>query len=212
MKETKDRGGFFSKVLAILSGKPEELLGENTPDDNPFAPKVQDPVDLTFVKNFTNSGGKFLYCENEQEALECLRNITREHQLTRVFCIEDGLKEMLQQVGIEEFSEANGKAQAMYTSCEYLVAFNGGIMISSKQTGGKKLEDLPHLYIAVAKTSQLVEKLGQGLTGIREKYKNNIPSQITTIKGPIKESANEMAVNSPAQKDIYLLLVEDQPQ
>lgn len=211
MKEAKEKGGFFSKVLAILSGKPEEFMTDPNQEENPFAPKPQDPVDLTFVKNFTLSGGKFLYCESEAEALSNIRNITQENKLGRIFCQEDALRSLLSEAGVREFPDSTAQCDAMCTSCEYLVAFNGGIMISSKQTGGKKLEDLPHLYIAVARTSQLVEKLGQGLSGIREKYKGNIPSQITTIKGPIKESANGEHQMSPAQKDIYLLLIEDQP-
>ena len=84
-------------------------------------------------------------------------------------------------------------------------------MISENQTHGKKLKDLPDVFIVIAKTSQIVENLRAGLTGIRAKYKGNIPSNITTIKGPNhRDEANEMASETACVKDIYLLLIEDQ--
>lgn len=84
-------------------------------------------------------------------------------------------------------------------------------MVSENQTQGKKLRALPNTFIIIAQTSQIVENLRAGLTGIRSKYKGNIPSNITTIKGPNSTSdADNPAADNACTKDIYLLLIEDQ--
>tara|TARA_R110002096_G_scaffold74101_2_gene175837 strand:+ start:88386 stop:89012 length:627 start_codon:yes stop_codon:yes gene_type:complete len=207
MEESKKKKGLFGKVFSVLSGKP------SSPPDSAgqFAPDEKEPVDLVFVKRFTNSGGKFLYCEQEEEAYEFLRNIQSEASVESIICQDSNLQSILKNAGLGFKSESNANEDAYCCSCEYLISFNGGLMISENQTHGKKLKDLPDVFIVIAKTSQIVENLRAGLTGIRAKYKGNIPSNITTIKGPNhRDEANEMASETACVKDIYLLLIEDQ--
>ena len=83
MEESKKKKGLFGKVFSVLSGKP------SSPPDSAgqFAPDEKEPVDLVFVKRFTNSGGKFLYCEQEEEAYEFLRNIQSEASVESIICL-----------------------------------------------------------------------------------------------------------------------------
>ena len=63
----------------------------------------------------------------------------------------------------------------------------------------------------MAKTSQLSETLSKGLEGIRIKYSNNLPSNITSIKNFNKdggEDLNFLTYGSSA-KNLYLILLED---
>ncbi len=168
-------------------------------------------MDLAFVKNFTASGGKFLYCEKETDAYEYLKNITRESGINAIFCKDPNLTSILSKAGLTAVTDKLAEADAFCSSCEYLISFNGGIMITANQTLGKKLVELPETFITVARTSQIMENLREGLTGIRNKYKGDIPSQITTIKGPIKDAGNEDAASAnTCNKEIYLLLLEDE--
>jgi len=213
MGDSKKKKGWISKFLSTLSGKPSEQESEKGQSgQGMFSPQQKEPVDLSFVKNFTNSGGKFLYCEKEDEALNYLREITNEAGLEVISCHDKNLQSILSKAGLS-YTEATSKADdAFCCGCEFLVSFNGGIMISANQTKGKKLTDLPEVFIIISKTSQIVENLRSALTGIRVKYKGDIPSQITTIKGPIKESGTMEAQGGTqvSNKNIYLLLLEDQ--
>lgn len=84
-------------------------------------------------------------------------------------------------------------------------------MLSANQLKGKTLEELPETFITIARTSQITDKLRTALAGIRVKYHNNLPSQITTIKGPIKlDDIEENDTGKICSKEIYLLLLEDQ--
>ena len=70
---------------------------------------------------------------------------------------------------------------------------------------------LPNNIIVMARTSQLSETLSKGLEGIRIKYSNNLPSNITSIKNFNKgdgEDLNFLTYGSSA-KNLYLILLED---
>lgn len=209
MAETKKKPGLLGKFINVLSGKPSEPQ-EDQGEKISFPNDHREPVDLSFVRNFTASGGKFLYCESEKDAYDFLKQIVAESAVYSVFCKEQNLRSILEKGGLGNFTDKAEDATAFCSSCEYLVSFNGGIMITAKQTAGKKLSELPETFITFARTSQIVENLRAGLTGIRSKYHGDIPSQITTIKGPIKNSARDEVESKTCNKEIYLLLLEDQ--
>ncbi len=211
MAESTKKTGFFGKFLNVLSGKPAADTDAEQEELPLYSGNKKESMDLAFVKNFTASGGKFLYCEKETDAYEYLRHITKESGIDAIFCKDPNLTSILSKAGLTGVTDNLAGANAFCSGCEYLISFNGGIMITANQTLGKKLVELPETFITVARTSQIMENLREGLTGIRNKYKGDIPSQITTIKGPIKDAGNEEAASgSTCNKEIYLLLLEDQ--
>ncbi len=210
MGESNKGNGLFSKFLSVLSGKPASTQDPQSKEAGAFAPSQKEPVDLAFVKRFTDSGGKFLYCENTEEIYENLEAITKEAGIREVFCRDHNLQSILSRGGMNFSDKEYKSADAFCSECEYLISFNGGIMISENQTLGVKLEQLPEVFITIAYTSQIVENLRNGLTGIRQKYEK-LPANITTIKGPKgTEGIDQMNSPSICQKDIYLILLEDQ--
>jgi hypothetical protein len=178
----KDRQGLFSRVLAVISGRPDSE--ERREEDDSLLPKESDPVDLRFVKNFTSSGGKFLYCGSQEEIEETLQHISEELGAVSSFCPSELCRSQLESLE-HPFKFCSIQESSIFISdCESLVAYNGGIMITSRQKGGKKLEEIPKDVIVLAYADQLVDKLNEGLTAIREKYLRDIPTQIGTIHGP----------------------------
>ncbi|WP_421754719.1 LUD domain-containing protein [Croceimicrobium sp.] len=213
MAEQKSKKGLLGRFMDILSGRPTEN-SQTEELDKPvieFTAEESDPTDLGFVKKFTASGGKFLYCEDEGEAFHFLRQIMEESGLGQVYCTDPNLISILRKAEVNVHENDWTNSDAFCTSCEYLVSFNGGIMISANQLHGKKLEDLPETFITIGRTSQITDNLRSALAGIRVRYKNNLPSQITTIKGPKKvENLEENDQGKICNKEIYLLLLEDQ--
>jgi hypothetical protein len=204
-KESK-KGGFFSRVIKTLTGQPSALETGSGELESSFLPKEKEPCDLVFTRNFTRSGGKFIYCESVREANDNLRLVLDELPPGKIYCHEESVKTRLLEVGFDDFADKPAHAVAMASSCECLVAFNGGIMVSGTQTQHKKTNELPKTLIVLANTGQLVEKLHDGLTAIRAKYSGNLPASITTLHGPRKEhSQDEDQQNA---KDIFLILEE----
>lgn len=205
MKERpKEPKSLFSRVLAVISGKPESDAGNQ--EDDHLIPNDSDPLDVRFAKRFTSGGGKFIYCSNRSETEEILSHISSELNLCNVFSpspvsseILSGLKHPFKLTELEN-------AGLFVTDCEALVAYNGGLMITSIQKGGKTLEQLPKDVIVFGYTDQLVDKLNEGLSVIREKYKRNIPTQIGTIHGPKKQVQAE---DEPGRlSNLFLVLTE----
>jgi L-lactate utilization protein LutC len=176
-----------------------------------FMPESKLPIDDMFLNNFKKNGGKFLYCENEEELQDTFHNILSENNWINKPCYYYSNQTAKRfEAHDVEFSKDNS-AEFFISNCEYLIGNTGAILISSKQIGDKKLEDLPYHFIVTATTSQLLETIGEGLTRLKSKYKNSIPSNITTLKTFEKDNNDKSDFLSygSTTKNLYLLLLED---
>ena len=201
------KGNFFSKFISALSGKPSVSEQENN-EVSPYAPKKEEPDDLKFVKKFTESGGNFLYCESNEDAVFNLKKILLETGVSNLFVPEEPIRSLLskQQLSISGDSSVS---DGILTTCEALVSFNGGIMINGFQTAGNLLSSLPEVHIILGKTSLIVQNLSAGMSKINNKYKEKRPSQITTLKGPRDKGVIQASADPNKNRNLYLLLVED---
>ncbi|MFA7686994.1 MAG: LUD domain-containing protein [Moheibacter sp.] len=181
--------------------------GEDKSDDESelefVAFKSNDPIDVLFAKNFNAGGGQFFYCENEQEALENLKEIVDNEDLDEVICFESKLKSFLNRLNVKHTSQLS-KNGFSFIECEYLVAYDGAIMLSSHQTSGRKLNDFPDNFIVYAHPKQLVSNISEALQRLKSSKGDNLPSNITSIRGKNMHNFD----SSPNAKNIFLLLVE----
>lgn len=197
----------FLKRLLGLEIKDER--NSDRSEQSKFMPEPKLPVDEAFTNNFKKNGGKFLYCENNNELRITFSEILKENhwEETEAYCQNQDLIEKFEHTRLK-FSK-NNNASFFLAGCEFLIANTGAILISSSQIGDKKLADLPHDFVIIANTSQLLETIGEGLQKIKHKHKNRIPTNITTLKTfEDKEESDFMSYGS-TPKNLYLLLVED---
>lgn len=205
----KGKPGLFGKFFSVLSGKPEDGREDDTPEKSPYAPKEEEPIDLRFVKTYTQNGGHFLYCESLEEAYMNVQKIFMELKLQQMFVPEASLFAPLKKTGIPVQNDKPGLADCICTSSEALVAFNGGVMITDYQLGIYKLSDLPETHIILARTGQVVDSLSSGMSRINNTYRENRPNQITTLKGSMSESVRQASADPNKNRTLYLLLIED---
>lgn len=210
MGASKKEKGIFAKIWDVIAGKQGSDEIDQESGNLQYSDAQSKPVDLQFVEQFNASGGKFLYCEEEKEAYQYLHSIRQESAIERVFCPDDNFRSILQKAGIQ-LSENHQDADAFCSGCEYLVSFNGGIMLTDRQTRGLKYPELPQVFITLAHTSQITKNISSALSGIRQRYTGNLPSDISTIKGmKNQDNVSEPGGSRFVNKEIYLLLVEDQ--
>ena len=95
------------------------------------------------------------------------------------------------------------------TTCEYLISNDGSLLISSNQIAEKKLKELPRNFVIFATTSQFVETISEGLRGIKDRNREKIPTNITTIKHFKASEDNDFLSYGSSSKNLYLLLLED---
>lgn len=194
---------FITKVLPSLAEKSANLSKEEQQEK--LTPDPNDPADVTFAKVFTNNGGKFFYCDNVKCFYDHLKELLQESKWKSTYCSNDKLKELLEPTKLS-FEIDYKISDSSINTCEFLIAFNGSIMVSGEQTKNIKIEHLPEAMIIVAYTSQIVKNISEGLRGIQNKYGKSRPSLVTTIR--TKESITTMS-DSDRAKDLYIFLIED---
>jgi L-lactate utilization protein LutC len=167
-------------------------------------------LDDTFVHNFIDLGGKFLYCIKKEDVVDSISNIIEENNWNKISCNNTELKKYIKSIDIE-VSDKLSTDIPFFTNCEQLISENGSLLFSSNQLKDIKISTLTNHFIVFAKTSQIVKNMGDSLTGIKLKYKDNLPTNISSIKNYKlnKEDDNFMSYGNNNSKKLYLLLLED---
>jgi hypothetical protein len=198
----------FRKFFGKKSDNAEEQIPNQ--ERGKYMPEIKLPADERFTINFKANGGKFLYCENMDEIYDSLNAIIDENkwQDDKVFLIDNRLKALFKNFNLKETTKISESSYFLST-CEYLISDDGSLLISSNQIAEKKLRELPDNFVIYATTSQFVENIGEGLKGIKEKSRTNIPTNITTIKHFKTADDKDFLTYGSSAKNLYLLLLED---
>lgn len=179
-------------------------------DQSEFLDTSNLPVDEAFTINFNKNGGKFLYCETNDEVQGFLESIIEENNWDKkkALILNKHLKEKFKRFKLGTAQKIKD-ADFLFTTCEFLIANDGSLLISSNQIAEKKLVELPENFIVFATTSQFVNTISEGLQGIKAQSKTKIPSNITTIKHFKANDTNDFLSYGSSTKNLYLLLLED---
>lgn len=209
---TTSKEKILKKIRKALIHKSTQEIGDINNDAEIFAAS-EESLEMQFAQNFTALNGKFIFCENEAEFLENFDWIVKDNEWKNLFCLEPKIKDLLKK-GKIKFSDKEDdllEANIGITLCECLIARTGSIMISSKQTSGRRLPVYANYHIVVAYTSQLLEHVKDGLKFIKEKYKDKLPSMISTISGPSRTADIEKTLVQGAHgpKELFVFLIDD---
>jgi hypothetical protein len=198
----------FRKIFGLKSDKSEEHIKNE--ERGKYMPDIKLPIDEKFTINFKANGGKFLYCENTQEVHESLKSILKENDWEdkNVLVLNERLNELFKEFHLKSTKKVS-ESTYFLTTCEFLIADDGSLLISSNQIAEEKLKELPANFIVYATTSQFVESIGEGLRGIKGKNKNKIPTNITAIKHFKTLEDKDFLTYGSSSKNLYLLLLED---
>jgi hypothetical protein len=167
-------------------------------------------LDDTFVHNFINRSGKFLYCIKKEDVKQNISNILSENNWGEISCNNTELEKYIKSIDVK-ISDKLSRDIPFLTNCEQLISENGSILFSSNQLKDIKISTMTNDFIVFAKTSQIVKNMGESLTGIKLKYKENLPTNISSIKNYSlnEEDDNFMSYGNNNSKNLYLLLLED---
>ena len=165
--------------------------------------------DLIFAKNFTSSGGRFIFIDEINSTKEVFEKIFEENQwdAENVCSLNPNVAKNLEIRSIRKVDNENVKA--LVTECEFLISNTGRILICNKQIKSNKIEDLPSVLIVLAKSNQFVSDVSEGMTMLKNKYKGNFPTNITTLNVKNKLNEDNFLTYGNSAKDIYLILSDD---
>lgn len=212
MEESTSREKVLKKVRNALMSKFENPYPSLDIESSVFLP-FDDSLDITFAQEFSKVSGKFIYCENEIDLKASLISLISENSWKNVFCFDPEIKKLLEDTGIQCYSDEDHfhDMNAGVTYCEYLIARLGSIMVSSRQTSGRRLNVFPEAHLVIAKSSQIVPDIKDALKKMQEKYNNNLPSLISVITGPSRTADIEktLVMGAHGPKQLYLFLIDE---
>ena len=176
--------------------------------DNPSIPEGSS-LDLVFAKNFTESGGRFIFLDEQNSTKDVFEKIIEENvwEIDNVCSLDSDISKNLDLKLIRNLE--NEKVKALVTECEFLLSNSGRILICNKQIKNNKIENLPPVVIILARMNQFVSDLSEGMTRLKHKYKTKFPSNITTIVVKNKLNEENFLTYGNSAKDIYLILSDD---
>ncbi|WP_449399837.1 LUD domain-containing protein [Chryseobacterium wanjuense] len=190
----------FKRIVSKLTNQPEdeesqslEKLGDSLKNAD---------LDYKFAQLFTHSGGFFNYCADEAEALQTLNQIIKIEGINKVFCWDKDLQNFLNVVKSPYTSELQTDNDAAFITCEYLIAYDGRIMLSHNNILHYHSSRLPNKIIIMANVSQIVNNLNDAMGKIK---RNGNIKNLTSISG----SQSKLDTSSNANTKLFLLLLED---
>lgn len=181
-------------------------------EDLPHYPPTEELLEIVFASEFTAVSGQFVFCEDEVQLIENLLNLADQHKWHKIYCWEPALQDILTRFDFPYFETDKDfeQAEVGITLCEALVARNGSIILSNSGMAGRRLSIYPPVHIVLAYSSQLVTDLKDGFKLIKEKYKDQLPSMITTVTGPSRTADIEktLVLGAHGPKELFVFLLD----
>ncbi len=179
---------------------------ENSVEENHCEILKNDSIDVVFAKTLLRNNGNFFYCDKKEDLIKTLKALTKKLDVNLIYCTEKILQELLSNASIQNNDSNYTACDAIFSSCEYLIANRGKIMLSSKQLGPNDIKNLPKEHVVIAYTSQIVKNLNEAMSGVNTRYiHEGLPSTITTIT-----SSNDSDSDTEGNiKNLSVLLIED---
>lgn len=185
--------------------KPDELTPIYAADDKDIA--------VLFAQNFVAKGGKFFFSQNYTELDAQLKAFLADRQYKDVRVWEPPLLEALAPLGINFIRDDSRleRVECSITLCEALVARTGSMLVSSRQTTGRRLTIYPPVHVVVAATSQILPDIKDGFEFLRKKYGEELPSMISLTTGPSRTADIEktLVLGAHGPKELVLFLLDD---
>lgn len=184
-----------------------KILNQSDNDESTDLVKLGDQLknadlDYKFAQLFTHSGGFFNYCSDEAEALQTLNQIIKIEEIKNVFCWDEDLKNFLDVVDVPYTKELDLVNDAAFITCEYLIAFDGRIMLSHNNIMHYHSSRLPEKIILMANVSQIVSNLTDAMMKVKRR---GTLKNLTSISG----NNNKLDMSSKDNTKLFLLLLED---
>jgi L-lactate dehydrogenase complex protein LldG len=208
MKVSSSKEKILKKIREALSNPVPLPFPKSEGVSSVFQPQPAD-LEILFAEEFTNLLGKFAFCINETDAKNQIKKLITDKNWKNVYCIETELTNIFKDVSeINKSSLAN--CDAAITSCNYLIARTGAIVMSSAQQSGRTTSAYAPVHICIAYVDQLVFDTRDALKALKKKYGNNLPSFITFAAGPSRTADIEktLVVGVHGPKEVYVFLID----
>ena|SRR6185437_10591252 len=208
MKVSSSKEKILKKIREALSNPVPLPFPKSEGNQSVFQPQNEE-LEIMFAEEFSKLLGNFAFCVNETDAKNQLIKLIAAKKWKNVFCVENDLLQLFN--GLPSVNSLSlSDCDAAITSCHYLVARTGAIVMSSAQKSGRTTSAYAPVHICIAYVDQLVFDTRDALKGLKKKYGSNLPSFITFAAGPSRTADIEktLVVGVHGPKEVYLFLID----
>ena len=169
------------------------------------------PTDLlaTFCDELETLKGNVLIGNDKEELKAALKKLSIERGWNQLYCRDTMLRELLDSnFCISTHEDEFVNMEVGITRCEFLVARTGSVVVSSAHQSGRLMNVFPPVHIIIANASQLVPFLEEAIQGMKDRYVNQMPSQITVITGASRTADIEktLVMGAHGPKELFVLI------
>lgn len=178
--------------------------------DAPVYHSINSPLEETFKENLGMVNGNVYLFQTKEELGKKLKTFLSTFNVQDIVCSEKGLQNFLsgEEIAHTALNGLPKNVEVGISSCEFLIAHTGSIMVSSALEGGRQSFIYPPVHVVIAKKDQLVDYLETAYINIQKKYKKRLPSQITIITGPSRTADIEktlvMGAHGPRELHVFI--------
>ena len=210
MRENSSREIVLKKIREALINSTPLPFPSSEGSDNLYPQQQEDPA-IEFAAVFTRLQGKFSFCRNNEELVSQVNELIAAMKWTRVYCVEPVLTGLFSDSPLNSAGNSTlADCDASITSCEYLVARTGTIVLSSAGESGRTVSVYAPVHICIAWSSQLLYDVKDALKALSKKYGSELPSFISFASGPSRTADIEktLVTGVHGPKEVYVFLVD----
>ncbi|MEO5649929.1 MAG: lactate utilization protein [Ginsengibacter sp.] len=210
MKVSSSKEKILKKIREALSNTVPLPFSKSEGNSSVFPPPKQE-LEILFAEEFTKVLGKFAFCINEADLKIQLKNLITQKKLQHIYCVEDTLLKIFEGQGFPKVNQSTlADCDASVTSCHYLVARTGAIVMSSAQQSGRTVSAYAPVHICIANVDQLVFETRDAIKLLKDTYGSKLPSFITFAAGPSRTADIEktLVVGVHGPQEVYVFLID----
>ena len=208
MKVSSSKEKILRKIREALSNPVPLPFPKSEGSNSVFHPQAKE-LEILFAEEFTHLLGKFAFCMSEQDAGNQINGLIAQKNWKNIYCAE---KEISRFVAATSDTCSIEECDASITSCHYLVARTGSIVLSSALPQGRTASAYAPIHICVAYVDQLVFDTRDAIKLLKKTYGEKLPSFITFAAGPSRTADIEktLVVGVHGPKEVYVFLIDRQ--
>jgi len=212
MEESTIKEKILKKVRAALISNTDNPF-KDVDFNSPIYHDLEESPEIEFALRLKETGGTFVYCENEKAIGKNLNILMKQKGWENIFTLDDRVYGLLsnEKVNVNNNQADFASQKVGITRCEFLIARFGSIMVSSGLLSGRRMFSFPEIHIVIAAATQVVPEIKDALRGMKKRYADDLPSQITVISGPSRTADIEktLIMGAHGPKELYVFFVDD---
>ncbi len=149
MKTTSSKENILRTIRQALTNPVPVPFPKSEGNNSVFQPPADD-LETQFAHEFTRLLGKFAFCLNAEDLQLQLKYLILENKWKNIYCAEENLFPLIPLPSNEKINQTTLRScDASVTSCEYLIARTGSIVLSSAQCQGRTVSVYAPVHICI---------------------------------------------------------------